>query len=80
MQWREKDGALGCPPKDQVFMKFNPSGKLLQMWTVPMQLIEGSEKPGELNWVHCITEDSKGNLYAGDIKGKKAQKFAMVKP
>jgi DNA-binding beta-propeller fold protein YncE len=79
MQWRTEDGALGCPPKDQVFMKFNTAGKLLQLWTVPKGA-DGLEKPGELNWVHCITEDSKGNLYAGDIKGKKAQKFALQKP
>jgi hypothetical protein len=79
MQWRPEDGALGCPPKDQVFMKFNTSGKLLQLWTVPKGA-DGLEKPGELNWVHCITEDSKGNLYAGDIKGKKAQKFTLQKP
>lgn len=77
MQWRTDDGALGCPPKDQVFMKFNTAGKLLQLWTVPKGA-DGLEKPGELNWVHCIAEDSKG-LYAGDIKGKKAQKFALQK-
>ncbi|OAI46135.1 hypothetical protein AYO44_11905 [Planctomycetaceae bacterium SCGC AG-212-F19] len=79
MQWRSDDGALGCPPKDQVFMKFTPEGKVVQLWTVPKGA-DGLEKPGELNWVHCIAEDSKGNLYAGDIKGKKAQKFAMQKP
>jgi hypothetical protein len=80
MHWREKDGALGCPPKDQIFMKFNPDGKLLHLWVAPMCLIEGTEKPGELNWVHCIAEDSKGNLYAGDIKGKRAQKFVIQRP
>jgi DNA-binding beta-propeller fold protein YncE len=74
MRWRKEDSTLGCPPKDQVFMKFNGDGKLLQLWTVPKGA-DGFEKPGELNWVHCIAEDSKGNLYAGDIKGKKAQKF-----
>jgi hypothetical protein len=77
MQWRKEDGALGCPPKDQVFMKFNPDGKLLQLWTVPKGA-DGLEKPGELNWVHAIAVDSKGNLYAGDIKGKRAQKFVRV--
>jgi DNA-binding beta-propeller fold protein YncE len=79
MQWRDSDGALGCPPKDQVFMKFNTAGKLLQLWTVPKGQ-DGLEKPGEVNWVHALAEDSKGNLYAGDIKGKKAQKFALQKP
>jgi streptogramin lyase len=79
MQWRKEDNALGCPPKDQVFMKFNPDGKLLQLWTVPKGA-DGLEKPGEVNWVHAIAVDSKGNLYAGDIKGKKAQKFVRVEP
>src|SRR5262249_21321935 len=79
MHWRDSDGALGCPPKDQVFMKFNTAGKLLQLWTVPKGA-DGLEKPGELNWVHCIAEDSKGNLYAGDIQGKKEQKFTIQRP
>jgi DNA-binding beta-propeller fold protein YncE len=79
MQWRDSDTSLGCPPKDQVFMKFNPDGKLLQLWTVPKGA-DGLEKPGELNWVHAIAEDSKGNLYAGDIKGKRAQKFVIQRP
>jgi hypothetical protein len=79
MQWRETDNALGCPPKDQVFMKFNPDGRLLQMWTVPKGA-DGLEKPGDLNWVHAIAVDSKGNLYAGDIIGKRAQKFVRKDP
>jgi streptogramin lyase len=74
MPWRSSDEVLGCPPKDQVFMKFNAAGKLLQMWTVP-KAIDGAERPGECNWVHCVAFDSKGNLYAGDIIGKRAQKF-----
>jgi hypothetical protein len=79
MQWRKEDSTLGCPPKDQVLMKFNADGKLLQLWTVPKGA-DGLERPGELNWVHCVAVDSKGNLYAGDIKGKRAQKFKVVAP
>jgi DNA-binding beta-propeller fold protein YncE len=78
MVWRKEDKALGCPPKDQVFMKFNPDGKLLQLWTVPKGA-DGLEKPGECNWVHAIAADSKGNLYVGDIIGKRAQKFVVQK-
>lgn len=78
-QWRNSDNTLGVPPKDQLFMKFTSEGKLVQLWTVPKGQ-DGLEKPGELNWVHCIAEDSKGNLYAGDIRGKKAQKFSLLKP
>ena len=74
MPRRRADAMLGCPPKDQVFMKFNTDGKLLQLWTVP-KATDGHEQPGECNWVHCVTVDSKGNLYAGDIIGKRAQKL-----
>ena len=79
MQWRKEDNALGCPPKDQLFMKFNTDGKLLQLWTVPKGA-DGFERPGELNWVHGMAVDSKGNLYAGDIKGCRAQKFVRQAP
>ena len=68
---------LGCPPKDQLFAKFNTEGKLLQLWTAP-KAEDGKERPGELNWVHCLALDSKGNIYAGDIIGKRAQKFVRV--
>jgi hypothetical protein len=78
MPWRTDPkyptAPLGCPPKDQVFMKFNPAGKLLQLWTVP-KAQDSREQPGECNWVHCLALDSKGNLYAGDIIGKRAQKL-----
>ncbi|HEV3162930.1 MAG TPA: peptidyl-alpha-hydroxyglycine alpha-amidating lyase family protein [Isosphaeraceae bacterium] len=74
MPWRLTDVVLGVPPKDQVFMKFNSDGKLLQLWTVPKG-VDGQERPGECNWVHAMAVDSKGNIYAGDINGKRAQKF-----
>jgi hypothetical protein len=74
MRWRKADKSLGCPPKDQLFLRLTPQGRPLQLWTVPKGE-DGRERPGELNWVHCIAEDSKGNLYAGDIVGKRAQKF-----
>ncbi|NOX55526.1 MAG: hypothetical protein GXP27_14035 [Planctomycetes bacterium] len=74
MPWRETDDLLSCPPKDQVFMKFDPTGRVLQLWTVPKG-VDGRERPGELNWVHGIAVDSKGNIYAGDIIGRRVQKF-----
>ncbi len=55
-------------------MRFTPSGKLLEQWFVPMG-IKGQSKPGELTWVHGIAIDAKGNIYAGDILGERAQKF-----
>ncbi len=74
MAWEEGTGLLGCPPRGQVFMRFDPTGRLLQLWTVPKGR-DRREQPGELNWLHALAVDSKGNLYAGDITGKRAQKF-----
>jgi hypothetical protein len=79
MQWRAEDSALGCPPKDQIFMRFHPSGRVLQLFTLPKG-IDGLERVGEVNWVHCIAFDRAGNMYLGDIKGKKAQKFRLTLP
>ncbi|MBI4607046.1 MAG: hypothetical protein HY721_34210 [Planctomycetes bacterium] len=74
MQWRPTDSNCGVPPKDQVLMRFSTEGKLLQLWAVPKGE-DGKERPGELNWVHAMAVDSKGNIYAGDIRGKRAQRF-----
>jgi DNA-binding beta-propeller fold protein YncE len=65
---------LGCPPKDQMFMRFNSAGRLLQLWTLP-KAADGEEKPGMLNWFHGIAVDSKGNVYCSDIQGRRVQKF-----
>ena len=78
MKWRfdpkYPTAPLGCPPKDQVFMKFRPDGKLQQMWAIP-KATDGKEQPGELNWVHCLALDQDGNIYSGDIIGQRMQKF-----
>ena len=67
---------LGCPPRDQVLMKFDTTGRVRQVWSAPKGE-DDHEHPGELNWVHCLALDSQGNLYAGDIMGKRAQKFVL---
>ncbi|RUL86133.1 peptidyl-alpha-hydroxyglycine alpha-amidating lyase family protein [Tautonia sociabilis] len=77
MPWRLDDITLGCPPKDQIFMKFSPEGRLLQQWAVPKGE-DGHEEPGECNWVHCIAVDPAGNIYVGDINGQRAQKFVPM--
>ena len=71
---RPAKGYLGVPPKDQVVMKFDRSGKVLARWAVPKGE-DNKEKPGEVNWVHAVAVDSKGNIYLSDIQGKRAQKF-----
>jgi DNA-binding beta-propeller fold protein YncE len=67
---------LSCPPKDQLVMKFATTGRPLQLWTIPKGE-DGKEQPGDLNWVHAVAVDSGGNLYLGDIIGKRAQKFVL---
>jgi NHL repeat len=79
MQWRKGEEGLGCPPKDQIFMKFDPSGRVRQLFTLPKGL-DGLERPGEVNWVHAMALDSRGNMYLGDIIGRRAQKFLLKNP
>jgi sugar lactone lactonase YvrE len=67
----------GVPPTDQLVMKFNTEGKILQLTTFPMPS-DKNQAPGQLNWVHCIALDPMGNLYLGDIMGKRVQKFGLV--
>jgi hypothetical protein len=40
--------------------------------------VDGRERPGECNWAHGIAVDSCGNLYVGDIAGRRAQKFVRL--
>lgn len=76
MLWND-DPRLGLPPKDQVVMRFTPDGRLVQLWTFSTGA-DGKEKPGELNWLHGIALDSHGNLYLGDVRGNRAQKFVRM--
>ena len=76
MPWRSGDRVLGYPPDNQLFMKFNTAGKLLQLCAIPKGE-DGKERPGELNWAHGLALDSMGNIYAVDIKGQRAQKFVL---
>jgi sugar lactone lactonase YvrE len=74
MPWRDTDATLSCPPKDQLFMRFDTTGRVRQLWTVPKGE-DGKEQPGDLNWVHGIAVDSQGSIYASDIMGKRVQRF-----
>jgi hypothetical protein len=77
MGWHKDDVVLGVPPTSQVLVKFSTAGKVLEYVVIPKGK-DGEEQPGELNWVHSIAVDKAGNLYCGDINGKRAQKFVLV--
>jgi DNA-binding beta-propeller fold protein YncE len=62
------------PPPDQLVLKLNLKGKILQRVPLTMTTTPPGN-PGDLNWVHGIALDSQGNLYLTDIQGHRAQKF-----
>ena len=64
---------LGVPPNDQLVMVFTPDGRVKRLWTFPT-----GQHPGELDWVHALAVDRRGNLYLGDIQGQRAQKFVRM--
>lgn len=66
---------LGCPPKDQLVMRFDTAGRLHQLTMLP-KAADGREQPGEVNWLHGIALAADGSLYVGDIIGKRLQKLA----
>jgi len=65
------------PPPDQLLMKLNLKGEVLLRVPLTKTAVPPG-KPGELDWVHGIALDSKGNLYLGDIQGARAQKFLLM--
>ena len=72
----DDQGLVVAPPPDQLLMKLGPDGRV--RLRVPLATIaEAPGKPGEVDWVHAVAVDSKGNLYLGDIQGKRAQKFSL---
>lgn len=62
------------PPKDQIVMRLSTDGRVRQLWSIPIGQ-DGQEQPGQCNWIHAVAADSQGNLYVGDILGKRAQKL-----
>ncbi len=70
---------LSCPPRDQILARFDTNGRIRQIWTLPKG-IDGKEQPGDVNWLHALALDSSGNIYVGDIIGKRAQKLVRHEP
>lgn len=65
---------LGCPPKDQLVMRFDTAGRLHELWTLPKGR-DGAERPGDVNWIHGLAVGPDGAIYVGDIIGTRLQKF-----
>jgi hypothetical protein len=64
--------------RDQIVVRFDTTGRVKQLWSFPMGAEGQPTKPGELNWVHGIAVAANGDLYLGDIRGMKAQKFVKL--
>ena len=79
-RWTER-GNLGNPPHDAMVMKFNPDGRALELWMFPL-CKGGSQAPGEIDWLHGIAADSKGDLYLSDVAddspSHRVQKFVRL--
>ncbi len=78
-----KHSNLGNPPTDQLVMKLDTDGRVLELWVFPLADPEHL-RPGEIDWIHAIAVDSRGDLYLGDVadnsKTHRAQKFIRLPP
>ncbi|HPA18211.1 MAG TPA: peptidyl-alpha-hydroxyglycine alpha-amidating lyase family protein [Verrucomicrobiae bacterium] len=75
---RQPDGSgwVVSPPPDQLLMKLDSAGKVLLRAALNKPAVPPA-KPGEVDWVHAVALDSKGNIYLGDIEGKRVQRFFL---
>ncbi len=64
-RWTER-GNLGNPPHDQILMRFDTTGRALELWGFPLAK-DGELEPGHLDWMHGMGMDEAGNLYIGDV-------------
>jgi peptidylamidoglycolate lyase len=62
--------------QDQIAVKFNPEGKILQIWSFPTCPRSDRHVPGKLNMLHGICADAEGNLYLGEAFNPGPQKFS----
>ncbi len=74
-----RNGFQVAPPPDQWLAKLDTAGNALLRLPLPA-IAAAPGRPGEVDWVHAVAVDSKGNIYLGDIQGKRAQKFRLRSP
>lgn len=79
-RWTER-GNLGNPPTDQLLIKFDTTGRALELSVFPM-VRDGKMEAGKLDWVHGIAVDSEGGLYLSDVAddspAHRVQKFKRL--
>jgi hypothetical protein len=63
--------------QDQMVMKFDPDGKILQIWSFPTCPRGDRHVPGKLNMLHGIGVDAQGNLYLGEAFNPGPQKYVF---
>ncbi|MEQ1858500.1 MAG: peptidyl-alpha-hydroxyglycine alpha-amidating lyase family protein [Chthoniobacteraceae bacterium] len=80
-RWLAERGNLGNPPTNQLLIKFDTTGRALELWTFPLSQ-PGTQIAGSLDWGHGLGVDSKGNLYIGDVADEslthRVQKFLRL--
>ncbi len=64
-RWTER-GNLGNPPHDQILIRFDTTGRALELWGFPLAK-DGELEPGHLDWMHGMGMDNAGNLYISDV-------------
>lgn len=79
-RWTER-GNLGNPPHDQILMRFDVTGRALELWGFPLAR-DGEMVPGHMDWMHGMGFDNEGNLYASDVdetsEAHRVQKFIRL--
>jgi hypothetical protein len=61
--------------QDQIAVKFNPDGKILQIWAFSACPRSDRHVPGKFNMLHAICADAQGNLYLGEAFNPGPQKY-----
>ncbi len=80
MLWSQQPASaamLATPPKDQILVKFDTTGRVQQLWVFPKGA-EADSKPGEWSWVHGMAFGADGSLYTADVRALRAEKFMPV--
>lgn len=72
--------------KDQVFMRFSTDGCVQQIWHIPLGNVGKDKnhpdfsnlKAGEAVGVHAIAQNSRGDLFVGEVYSQRIEKFIPI--